>query len=531
MQALGDYKDFITYAVETNLIAFVAFNSDGHIVVCNNAFVEVSGYSREEIGKMAWPADFMSPDQSTQVCVAIDDISCQDKARRECTLKRKDGSVLDVLLYLQRYCKVEGENLYYAFIEDIRSYREMQHQVNEMRIANSDMSSLIQTTSNIIGTLNFEELLKAILENTVSVLKADAGSILLAEENMVRVYDTIGMKSDAPIWFSMNIGEGFAGTIIKTGKPMYIEDVTTNPIVLSPFIRDSKIVSTLGVPIYNRNEVIGVLHIDWKKYHPYNLRELNLLQLIAQHSGPVISNARLHHQIIKLNEQSRFYLDLLGHDINNFNQSSLGYLEIARDKLSEGKFGKEDAVLLDKALEAIENSSRLITNLKRLENARTKALQERVWDLCTMLADVKKEFSNVQNREVFISYELPRYECPIIANELVREVFTNIVGNALKHSNPEKPIHIILRLKKDIVAKREYYRIEVEDDGSGVPDKMKNQIFQHFTTTDLRTRGLGLYLVKTLVESYDGKVWVEDRVPGDYHKGSRFVILIPAKYL
>jgi signal transduction histidine kinase len=39
--------------------------------------------------------------------------------------------------------------------------------------------------------------------------------------------------------------------------------------------------------------------------------------------------------------------------------------------------------------------------------------------------------------------------------------------------------------------------------------------------------GLGLYIVKTLVESYGGRVWVEDRVAGDHTKGARFVVMLP----
>jgi signal transduction histidine kinase len=41
-------------------------------------------------------------------------------------------------------------------------------------------------------------------------------------------------------------------------------------------------------------------------------------------------------------------------------------------------------------------------------------------------------------------------------------------------------------------------------------------------------KGLGLFLVKSLVESYLGRVWVEDRVPGDHTKGTRCVVLLPA---
>jgi signal transduction histidine kinase len=41
-------------------------------------------------------------------------------------------------------------------------------------------------------------------------------------------------------------------------------------------------------------------------------------------------------------------------------------------------------------------------------------------------------------------------------------------------------------------------------------------------------RGIGLLLVKALLEKFNGTIWIEDRVPGDYHKGSRFLVLLPA---
>ncbi len=46
--------------------------------------------------------------------------------------------------------------------------------------------------------------------------------------------------------------------------------------------------------------------------------------------------------------------------------------------------------------------------------------------------------------------------------------------------------------------------------------------------TQAHGKGLGLYLVRTLVEDYHGKVWVEDRIKGDHTKGARFVVILPA---
>ena len=46
-------------------------------------------------------------------------------------------------------------------------------------------------------------------------------------------------------------------------------------------------------------------------------------------------------------------------------------------------------------------------------------------------------------------------------------------------------------------------------------------------TTKAKGSGLGLYIVKSLVESFKGRVWVEDRVEGDYMKGCRFIVILP----
>jgi len=77
---------------------------------------------------------------------------------------------------------------------------------------------------------------------------------------------------------------------------------------------------------------------------------------------------------------------------------------------------------------------------------------------------------------------------------------------------------------------KEYIRISVEDNGPGISDEFKEKIFGRFSRgkTNAKGKGLGLYLIKSLVEDFHGKVWVEDRVPGDHAKGARFVVMLPA---
>ena len=71
--------------------------------------------------------------------------------------------------------------------------------------------------------------------------------------------------------------------------------------------------------------------------------------------------------------------------------------------------------------------------------------------------------------------------------------------------------------------------MEFMDNGMGIPDTNKAEIFTRGFKKDTNVRGLGigLSLVKKAIYSYQGKIWVEDRIKCDYSKGSNFVLLIP----
>jgi signal transduction histidine kinase len=118
--------------------------------------------------------------------------------------------------------------------------------------------------------------------------------------------------------------------------------------------------------------------------------------------------------------------------------------------------------------------------------------------------------------------------CYVMANELLSDVFSNIIGNAIKHS--QGPLTINIDVKKIREDGNAYCLVSVEDNGPGIPDSLKEKLFTRFQRgpTKASGRGLGLYLVKTLVDDFHGKVWVEDRVPGDYKQGTRFMVKLVA---
>jgi signal transduction histidine kinase len=71
--------------------------------------------------------------------------------------------------------------------------------------------------------------------------------------------------------------------------------------------------------------------------------------------------------------------------------------------------------------------------------------------------------------------------------------------------------------------------VSVADNGIGIPDSKKNVVFGRYMTDDERppATGLGLSIVRAIVEAYHGMIWVEDRVLGDPSKGSVFRVALP----
>jgi signal transduction histidine kinase len=138
-----------------------------------------------------------------------------------------------------------------------------------------------------------------------------------------------------------------------------------------------------------------------------------------------------------------------------------------------------------------------------------------------------REFRAHPGKEVIINYG-PQPKWFVVASELLKDVFTNIIGNSIYHALG--PVTVDVLMSKVHEDGREYYRVSIEDNGPGIPDEMKDKVFSRLQRGMTRASGagLGLFLVKRLVEDYHGRVWVEDRVPGDHTKGARFVVLLPS---
>ncbi|GAK54954.1 multi-sensor signal transduction histidine kinase [Candidatus Vecturithrix granuli] len=173
----------------------------------------------------------------------------------------------------------------------------------------------------------------------------------------------------------------------------------------------------------------------------------------------------------------------------------------------------------------------LISRVKRLDNlidgileysriGRVDSHLESI-DLNQLLPEVIDSMTPPPNIQIAIASELP-----LILGDTTRiqQIFANLIGNAMKFM--DKPRGIITISCEDAGAD---WRFSVVDNGPGIDPKYHDKIFQIFQTLQPRdefeSTGIGLTIVKKIVELYGGKIWVESTIG----QGSTFYFTVPKK--
>ena len=228
-------------------------------------------------------------------------------------------------------------------------------------------------------------------------------------------------------------------------------------------------------------------------------------------------------------ERAEFYKDLFAHDISNILQnvkSSLGLLLMWQNKPE--KINKISE-LLTMINDQLIRGSKLISNIRKLSEISEAESHLEPVDGLQILEDAKKFIhKSFPSKDINIEIESQIDEVNVNANQLLLDVFENILFNGIKY-NENKKIEILTKISREIKNGINHAKFEFIDNGIGVPAVMKERIFNGISDRKekLHGMGLGLLLVKRVLTLYNGDIWVEDKVKGDPSQGSNFIILIP----
>ncbi|MFX1444522.1 MAG: PAS domain S-box protein [Promethearchaeota archaeon] len=228
-------------------------------------------------------------------------------------------------------------------------------------------------------------------------------------------------------------------------------------------------------------------------------------------------------------ERENFYKDLFMHDMSNILQSMLMSLELCEYKINSMEAYHNLKGVINNFRQQIYRGANLVNNVRKFSefyesNKLLKSVRVKV-----ILEDAEKIVKSISNhKQVNIKYENLKEEYIIKADEFLINVFENILINAVKH-NDHQFTETLVKFSEIQENGNKLLKIEFIDNGRGIPDFKKDSIFNRGDIKDRSVSGLGLglSLVKSILDKYSAKIWVEDKVVGDHSHGSKFVLLFP----
>ena len=232
-------------------------------------------------------------------------------------------------------------------------------------------------------------------------------------------------------------------------------------------------------------------------------------------------------KIKKYSNEMEFYKNLLMHDMKNILsniQSSIRLQEMWKNDDTKALKNGEMRKITKKQL---ERGISLLMFIQRISELKNSKLPLKNISLDTPLEKtIKFVSSRFQDIDLTIDTQL-KNNIQVKAGDLLIDAFENLLLNAVVHNN-SKVKRIWIAGSKIQMDDKEYIKIEFKDNGKGIIDEKKGNIFleKYKKIHKSGGMGLGLSIVKRIIHQYDGKIWVENRVPGNYKQGSNFIVLL-----
>ena len=264
--------------------------------------------------------------------------------------------------------------------------------------------------------------------------------------------------------------------------------------------------------------IVLLVYRNWKR----SKRDITIVNALNQQVS--LQKADLEKTLDELKasilEKDRI-LRTVAHDLRN----PIGGIASLTLAMEDDDFTPEQKELINIIRETSNDTLELISEILEVTNDNASRLKKEPVDINALVAK-SVELMRFKAAEKDQHVELRLLEQPdeiLISREKIWRVLSNLISNAIKFSPRGATISVSIRdLKKEV-------EIAVKDNGIGVPEKMREEIFTMFTeakrpgTAGEKSFGLGLSISKQIVESHNGSIWVESK-PGN---GSTFYVCLP----
>jgi signal transduction histidine kinase/ligand-binding sensor domain-containing protein len=234
--------------------------------------------------------------------------------------------------------------------------------------------------------------------------------------------------------------------------------------------------------------------------------------------------AHRNDELALLNAEKNEFLGIVSHDLKN----PIGAIRGLSELIESGELAQEEIIPIAKQIySSSERMLDLVTNLldvNRLESGGV-TMHSFAFDLAPYLVLIIEQYTApAAAKNITLRFAMETDDSTVFADEqAVMQVLDNLISNAVKYSPQEKNIFIRLQSSSEAV------RVEIQDEGPGISAEDQKKLFGKFARLSARptggehSTGLGLSIVKKMVEAMNGRVWCESTLGN----GATFVVELP----
>lgn len=388
-----------------------------------------------------------------------------------------------------------------------------------------NLSLLRQIDNELNRSLALEVVLDIAVDAVIRGSRASDGFIAVMEEDTLVSARGFGGYYGTQ---TLQWDRGIVARVLHTQQPEWVKDVSTDPDYV-PHLPHTR--AQITFPLLNRRHLVGVLNVETPT--KFSHQGFEFLKLIASRIASSLDNARLYAlSQSQLEELRRLYdriksleqlktdmIRLAAHDIRNPVNTILGFIFLLEESPNVGEEEKSYLESVSRAAQNIQQITEDILSLQRIEQMHNEGTYEAL-DLTALIRRLYEKYQP-QAAEKQQTYVLSLPETDVLAwgdGAQLHEAIDNLVGNAIKYTPPEGKVTVELWQENGLII------FEVTDTGYGIPEDQQARLFQPFyrakttETAAIKGTGLGLHLVKNIIERHQGKM----RFRSVYGQGSTF---------
>ena len=378
-----------------------------------------------------------------------------------------------------------------------------------------ELRHLSDAESAVNAHLHLDQVLDVVLASAVELLGGVSGEVYLRErDGSMRLGRATGLEGPG-VGSSAGPDDGLVGAVMVTGEAALGD---------SDDDRGATAVagSVMAAPIRSRAEVLGVLLLRRGPDGLFSEYDLRVLTRFAEHAAPALAHASLYEgeqqhvaELVERNRSTSSFVAMVSHEF----KAPLAAIIGAARTLQRRDLPPEHVTTFLEMIEGQgERLSRLVEDvldLRRSDDG-VGGVHVRVIDAVSVARGVGR-VSGAAGRPIHVRAPA---ELLVTADPgALEQVLLNLVDNAFVHGSG--PVEV------ELAQEGNRARVSVLDEGPGVPAEEVPRVFDPFargTSATARGSGLGLHLVKTLVEAQGGTVGVSRRPEG----GANFTVCLPA---